>query len=155
MLCHVPLVRTNVSEELSTSIIRMTIIGELGTSAISSNQVTPHLSSQGWVDPVPDPLLLRKSGNTGNRTWHLWVCREELWPLDHRGGPLLISLLPENVPFTYYIWPQLQSCVCSSPLTAVKYAWSIGTIFVSENDLNMQSEYQQSNTKEAWCLQQI
>jgi hypothetical protein len=31
MLCHVPLVRTDVSEEVSTSIIRVTRIGELGT----------------------------------------------------------------------------------------------------------------------------
>jgi hypothetical protein len=28
----------------------------------------PELSSRGWVDPVPDPLLLRKSGSAGNRT---------------------------------------------------------------------------------------
>jgi hypothetical protein len=32
------------------------------------SQVTPQLYSRGWVDPVPDPLLLRKSGNVGNRT---------------------------------------------------------------------------------------
>jgi hypothetical protein len=25
-------------------------------------QVAPHLSSRGWVDPIPDPLLIRKSG---------------------------------------------------------------------------------------------
>jgi hypothetical protein len=25
------------------------------------------------VDPVPDPLLLRKSGSAGNRTRDLWV----------------------------------------------------------------------------------
>jgi hypothetical protein len=31
MLRHVPLVRTDVSEELSASIIRVTSIGELGT----------------------------------------------------------------------------------------------------------------------------
>jgi hypothetical protein len=30
-------------------------------------QVAPHLSSQGCVDPVPDSLLLRKSGTTGNQ----------------------------------------------------------------------------------------
>jgi hypothetical protein len=50
------------------------------------SQVAPHLSSQGWVDPVPDPLLLRNSGSTGNRAWDLWICSQELWPLDHRGG---------------------------------------------------------------------
>jgi hypothetical protein len=31
-------------------------------------QVAPQLYSRGWVDPVPDPLLLRKSGSAGNRT---------------------------------------------------------------------------------------
>jgi hypothetical protein len=30
-------------------------------------QVPPQLHSRGWVDPVPDPLLLRKSGSAGNR----------------------------------------------------------------------------------------
>jgi hypothetical protein len=33
-----------------------------------SFQVAPQLYSRGWVDPVPDPLLLRKSGSAGNRT---------------------------------------------------------------------------------------
>jgi hypothetical protein len=31
-------------------------------------QVAPQLHSRGWVHPVPDPLLLRKSGSAGNRT---------------------------------------------------------------------------------------
>jgi hypothetical protein len=38
------------------------------------------------VDPVPDPLLLRKSGSAGNNP-DLWVSSQELRPLDHRGGP--------------------------------------------------------------------
>jgi hypothetical protein len=46
-------------------------------------QVALHLSSRGWLDHVPDPLLLRKSGSVGNRTRDHWVCRQELWPLDH------------------------------------------------------------------------
>jgi hypothetical protein len=29
------------------------------------NQVVPQLSSRGWVDPVPDALLLRKYGSAG------------------------------------------------------------------------------------------
>jgi hypothetical protein len=33
-----------------------------------SNQVAPQLYSRGWVDLVPNPLLLRKSGSAGNRT---------------------------------------------------------------------------------------
>jgi hypothetical protein len=41
MLCHVALVKTDVAEELSTSIIRMTRIGELGiTLAVTSNRHT-------------------------------------------------------------------------------------------------------------------
>jgi hypothetical protein len=35
MLCHVALVRTDVSEQRSASIIRLTRIGELGTLAVT------------------------------------------------------------------------------------------------------------------------
>jgi hypothetical protein len=52
-------------------------------------QVAPQLYSRGWVDPVPDPLLLRKSGIARNQTQDLWICSQELWPLDHRGGHIL------------------------------------------------------------------
>jgi hypothetical protein len=45
------------------------------------------MSSRGWVDPVPGPLRLKKSGSPGNRTQDLWICSQKLWPLDHRGGP--------------------------------------------------------------------
>jgi hypothetical protein len=31
-------------------------------------EIAPQLSSRGWVDPVPDPALLRKSGSAGNQT---------------------------------------------------------------------------------------
>jgi hypothetical protein len=47
-------------------------------------QVAPYLSSWHWVDPVPDPLLLIQCGCARNRTWDLWVCSQELWPLGHR-----------------------------------------------------------------------
>jgi hypothetical protein len=43
-------------------------------------QVAPHLSSRGRLDPVPEPLLLRKSGSAGNRTRDLWVYSLKLWP---------------------------------------------------------------------------
>jgi hypothetical protein len=49
-------------------------------------QVSPQLSSRGWVDPVPDPLLFRKSGSTGNRTQDPCICSIKHWPLDYRGG---------------------------------------------------------------------
>jgi hypothetical protein len=38
------------------------------------------------VDPVPDPMLLRKSGSAGNRIQDIWVSSQDLRPLDHRGG---------------------------------------------------------------------
>jgi hypothetical protein len=41
-------------------------------------QVAPQLSSGGWVDPVPDPLLLRKSWSARNRTQDLWICSQKL-----------------------------------------------------------------------------
>jgi hypothetical protein len=44
------------------------------------------LYSQGWVDPVPDSLLHRKSGNAGNRTPDLWLYSQELWRQENRGG---------------------------------------------------------------------
>jgi hypothetical protein len=43
-------------------------------------QVAPRLSSRGWVDSIPDPLLLRKFGSPGNRTRDLWVSSQEVWP---------------------------------------------------------------------------
>jgi hypothetical protein len=38
------------------------------------------------VDPVPDPILLRKTGSAGNGTPGLWIYSHELRTLDHRGG---------------------------------------------------------------------
>jgi hypothetical protein len=44
------------------------ILDFLDQSSYFFFQVAPQLYSRGCVDPVPDPLLLRKSGSTGNRT---------------------------------------------------------------------------------------
>jgi hypothetical protein len=41
-------------------------------------QVAPHLFSRGLVDPIPDPLILRKSDSAGNGTQDLWVSSHEL-----------------------------------------------------------------------------
>jgi hypothetical protein len=47
MLTHMALVRNDVSEELSVSIIRVTRIGELRkTLAVTSNRATVDISSQ-------------------------------------------------------------------------------------------------------------
>jgi hypothetical protein len=61
MLCRVALVRTNVSEELSAFFIRVTRVGELGTTlAVTSNLV--FLCSMHWLlvtaSIVPSSLIL-------------------------------------------------------------------------------------------------
>jgi hypothetical protein len=48
-------------------------------------QVAPQLYSGGWVDPVSDPLLFFLVV-PGIETGTPWICSQELWPLDHRGG---------------------------------------------------------------------
>jgi hypothetical protein len=53
------------------------ILGFLDRSRYFFFQAAPQLYSWGWVDPVPDPPLLRKSGRAGNRTQDLWICLEK------------------------------------------------------------------------------
>jgi hypothetical protein len=43
-------------------------LGFLDRSSYFFFQAAPQLCSQSWVDPVPNPLLLRKSSSAGNRT---------------------------------------------------------------------------------------
>jgi hypothetical protein len=69
--------------------------------------IYPH---KGWVDPVPDPLLLKKSGSTGNGTRDLWVCSEEVWPLDSS--------------IAYYRPWSLFMCGCSLFLICVLYIYT-------------------------------
>jgi hypothetical protein len=44
------------------------IFGFLGRGSYIFFPVALQLYSRGWVDPVPEPVLLRKSGSAGNRT---------------------------------------------------------------------------------------
>jgi hypothetical protein len=44
-------------------------LGFVDWSHYSFFQVAPQLYSQGWVDPVPEPLLHRKPGGARNQTW--------------------------------------------------------------------------------------
>jgi hypothetical protein len=48
-------------------------------------QAAPQLYSRGWVDLIPDPLLLSKS-ECPELNLDLWMCSQELWPLDHRAS---------------------------------------------------------------------
>jgi hypothetical protein len=92
-------------------------------------QVAPQLSSRGWVDPVPDPLLLRKCVSVGNRTRDLWICSQELWTLDHRGG-----------------------LICSSPVFISQ--WSVSNNFYSLiTNYNAQMIHKNYNQK-PWYIKQ-
>jgi hypothetical protein len=53
-------------------------LGFLDQSRYFFIQVASQLSSRGWMDPVPDPPLLRKSGRAGNGTRDLWICSQKL-----------------------------------------------------------------------------
>jgi hypothetical protein len=88
-------------------------------------QVAPQLYSRGWVDPVPDPLLLRKSGSAGNRTqtsgsvarnsehgWYLSRCRVLC--------PLCSLEIPKPLPELNVLWVRLPAIVCRhSPAISV------------------------------------
>jgi hypothetical protein len=43
------------------------------------------------VEWTPFQTRCWKSGSAGNRTRDLWACSQELWPLDHSGGPSNLS----------------------------------------------------------------
>jgi hypothetical protein len=45
------------------------ILGFLDRSRYYFFQVANPLYSRGWVGPVPDPVLVRKTGSAGNGTW--------------------------------------------------------------------------------------
>jgi hypothetical protein len=47
------------------------ILGFIDRSRYFYFQVVSQLYSRDWANPIPDPLLLRKSGSAGNRTWNL------------------------------------------------------------------------------------
>jgi hypothetical protein len=80
------------------------ILRFLDRSRYFFSQVAPQLYSWGGVDPVPDPLLLRKSGSARNRTRDVWTCSQELWPLDHRGGPSDSSALLNSTCLWKYLF---------------------------------------------------
>jgi hypothetical protein len=85
------------------------------------------------VDPVPDQLLLRKSGSAGNRTRDLWICSRELWPLDHRGGQWdqYQTKIAESFPV-----PFCPSCMKDGQLSGTPLCKNITAQFVSLQDIS-------------------
>jgi hypothetical protein len=67
------------------------ILGCLNQGCYFFFQVASKLYSRGWVDPVSDPLLLRKIWWLRESNPDLWICSQELWTLDHRGSPSSVS----------------------------------------------------------------
>jgi hypothetical protein len=94
-------------------------------------QVAPQLSSRGWVDPVPDTLLLRKSGRARNRTQDVWICSQKLWPLDQRGGPSMYIVYCLLIQSCYTKADERQkknsSSLCDKPSDSQR--WSPGCKF--------------------------
>jgi sulfite reductase beta subunit-like hemoprotein len=74
MLRLVALVRTDVSEERSTSIIRVKRIGELGTSlAVTSNQRELRRNTIGLLNNIPlFEVLMAVSIPYGMRSYEIW-----------------------------------------------------------------------------------
>jgi hypothetical protein len=71
MLRHVALVRTDVSEELSSSIIRVTRIGELGTLAVTSNRRTLRRNTKFTDYCHPDDEGTKFLRNVGSYKSHM------------------------------------------------------------------------------------
>jgi hypothetical protein len=84
-------------------------------------QAAPQLYSRGWMVPVPDPILVKKCGSVGNRIRYFWICSQELWPLDHRGG-----LVEVKVEVNFATDSQSASLSwCQAPI------WDLWSIFIS------------------------
>jgi hypothetical protein len=67
MLCRVALVRSDVSEELSASFIKVTRIGELGTTLVADNVVP---SSPILVTLMKEALISSETSVLTRATWH-------------------------------------------------------------------------------------
>jgi hypothetical protein len=81
------------------------------------------------VDPVPDPLLRRKTSSAGNRIQDLKVSSQELWPLVYRGGfvakPHLLKLqrLQNNILHTIGNFPRGVSVRDVHPTFHIPYVY--------------------------------
>jgi hypothetical protein len=89
----------------------------------------PQLCSLGWVNSVPDPLLLRKSGSDRNRTRDQWICSQILWPLYYRGGYLQLLIEPSNGIGPVRVWycfrlstGQAPHCSCDLSIVWCQYS---------------------------------
>jgi hypothetical protein len=127
---------------VSTTDLHGRILGFLDRSRYLLLQVPPQLYSRGWVDPVPDPLLLRLYYSAGNRIWNLWICSQEIWPSVARNSDHETTEAVQNVDssitywlmgFSYYmvLWIQCANnpIVILTSIIRRRYTW-VGTASV-------------------------
>jgi hypothetical protein len=100
MLCRVALVRTDVSEEPSASFIRVTRIGELGTTqAATSNRHTQHvplLPHSCHMSRPPYPPRLYNSNYTWRRVEIMKLLVMQLSPPSGHSIPLWSKYSPQH-----------------------------------------------------------
>jgi hypothetical protein len=92
-------------------------------------------SHKGWVDPVPDPLLRRKSGSAGNRTRTSGLaanrivilkcikgrqCEGAEWPIGHR------------------MWTN--GGFCTQTVTNIQVLWKSGNFLAKTNSVEFSSQ---------------
>jgi hypothetical protein len=107
MLCHVTLVRTDVSEELSASAIRVTRISELGTLAVMS------VLTRGTRRNVPEDAVLQSHRHENLKSYvakryTLFACKPAAFDL--------FSITTANPSFTIliiHIWQGNLMCDCN------------------------------------------
>jgi hypothetical protein len=87
MLCRMALVRTDVSEELSAFIIRVTRIGELGTTEVLSSSETSVLTRVTRRN-IPEDAILHSHRRENLKSYTLLL---------HPSGAGLPSNLPASV----------------------------------------------------------
>jgi hypothetical protein len=67
-------------------------------------QAAAQLYSQGWVDPHSRPSTSHKIWQRRESNPGLWICSQELWPPDHRGGQK--TLMQHTIPRETFLWLQ-------------------------------------------------
>jgi hypothetical protein len=115
-----PLVGTKECHVVSMTDPYGRILGFLDRRRYFFIQAAPQLYSRGWVDPVLDPLFLRKSGSADNRTRDLWIYSQELWPLDHRGGhsnPTANACINRQTAKSLWLLPSMDIIYLARPLS--------------------------------------
>jgi hypothetical protein len=97
------------------------------------SQIAPQLYSQGWVDPLPDPLFLRKSGGARNRTqapgsvagnsdhWTTEAIGVEMRKFIFVGFCVTVIAAFRQV-VTCLVWSSLNCCVCINDRSLGRYS---------------------------------